>query len=83
MSEKKTRRRWKLRIVLSGLGGSIQIPRRNQPDAVLRLEEASAGLGGEDFRPFHDRLQAAADGLDFGQFRHSGLITFKSFTLWR
>ena len=26
----------------------------------------AAGLGFEDFCPFHDRLQAAADGLDFG-----------------
>ena len=24
------------------------------------------GLGLDDFRPLHDRLQAAADGLDFG-----------------
>ena len=26
----------------------------------------AAGFGFEDFRPLHDRLQAAADGLDFG-----------------
>ena len=32
----------------------------------------AAGFGGNDFRPLHDRLQAAADGLDFGQLRHSG-----------
>ena len=31
------------------------------------------GFGFEDFRPFHGGLQAAADGLNFGQFRHAGI----------
>jgi hypothetical protein len=35
----------------------------------------AAALGLKDFRAFHHRLQAAADGFDFGQFRHA------SFTL--
>src|SRR5215472_14355334 len=42
-----------------------------------------AGFRVHDFRPFHDGLQAASDGLDFGQFGHFRLVTFKSFTLWR
>ena len=31
----------------------------------------------EDFRPLHDGLQAAADGLDFGQFGHAGIHLMK------
>ena len=59
MSEKKKRRRWtaseKLRVVLAGsgrLGGDQRAvpPRGDQPDAVLRLEEAAADVGGEGVR---------------------------------
>ena len=39
--------------------------------------------GLQDFRALHDGLQAPADGLDFGQFGHVGLVTLKSFTLTR
>ena len=31
------------------------------------------GFGFEDFRPLHGGLQAAADGLNFGQFGHTGI----------
>ena len=31
------------------------------------------GFRFEDFRPLHGGLQAAADGLNFGQFRHAGI----------
>ena len=31
----------------------------------------SAGFGLNDFGAFHRALQAAADGLDFGQFGHT------------
>ena len=30
-----------------------------------------------DFRPLHGGLQAAADGLNFGQFRHAGIHLMK------
>ena len=59
MSEKKKRRRWtaseKLRVVLAGtgrLGGDQRAvpPGGDQPDAVLRLEEAAADFGGEGVR---------------------------------
>ena len=30
----------------------------------------ASGFRLDDFRPFHGRLQAAANGLDFGQFGH-------------
>jgi hypothetical protein len=34
-----------------------------------------AGLRDDDFRTLHDGLKAAADGLDFGQFRHGQAFT--------
>ena len=40
-------------------------------DTVARI--LAAGLRFDDFRPLHGRLQAAADGLDFGQFGHGGV----------
>ena len=35
-----------------------------------KTQVLAAGLGVQNFCTFHDRLQAAADGLDFGQFGH-------------
>ena len=35
------------------------------------------GFGFQDFRPLHGGLQAAADGLNFGQFRHAGIHLMK------
>ena len=43
-------------------GGKVFLKRKPQ---IL-----APGLGFEDFRPFHGRLQAAADGLNFRQFGH-------------
>ena len=36
------------------------------------------GLRFRDLEPLHDRLQAAADGLDFGQFGHVGAFTLRT-----
>ena len=50
-----------------------------QPGHEIGLERKAqirpAGLRDEDFRTLHDRLKAAADGLDFGQFGHGQAFT--------
>jgi hypothetical protein len=50
-----------------------------EPGDEIRLEGKAqigpAGLRDDDSRTLHDGLKAAADGLDFGQFRHGQAFT--------
>ena len=50
-----------------------------QPGHKILLERKAqilaSGLRDDDFRTLHDGLKAAADGLDFGQFRHGQAFT--------
>src|SRR6201995_6214136 len=53
-------------------GHSLTLEPRDEVLLEREPEVFAPGLRADDLRSFHGRLQAAADGLDFGQFGHRG-----------
>jgi hypothetical protein len=53
-------------------GDGLALQSRREILLEGKAQVGAAGLGFENLRPFHNRLQAAADSLDFGQFGHAG-----------
>ena len=68
---------------------TLNPPRNEAPFALLDVAggtgdiafRAAGAVGSgfrlDDFGPLHGGLQATADGLDFGQFRHAGIHLMK------